>query len=117
MGERKGVCPITSYHHIPGSAIAELHMLQRERQPVATVGGDQIGVLRLVPPPMSKVEETRVRVLQGGCTHAPTAYTYFKCRLCWLSHETATISFQRCSTFILHCVSEVLLLILGKQNY
>jgi len=45
-----------------------------ERQPVATVGGDQIGVLRLVPPPMSKVEETRVRVLQGGCTHAPTAY-------------------------------------------
>jgi len=74
MGERKGVCPITSYHHIPGSAIAELHMLQRERQPVATVGGDQIGVLRLVPPPMSKVEETRVRVLQGCCTHAPTAY-------------------------------------------
>lgn len=110
MGERKGVCPITSYHHIPGSAIAELHMLQRERQPVATVGGDQIGVLR---------QKWRRHVSGSYSVVAPMhlLHTYFKCRLCWLSHETATISFQRCSTFILHCVSEVLLLILGKQNY
>lgn len=44
MGERKGVCPITSYHHIPGSAIAELHMLQRETASCNSWRGPNRGV-------------------------------------------------------------------------